>query len=105
MGEKIGAKGSGSGLGRFFGTEKRGPRSGGVYGHLKGMGNLVVSQGSLKDTFCPFETWLSPPKQRETTIYKAMFRCIMQGSLYFFRGELEGTLTDLFDLADIACRQ
>ena len=26
--------------------------------------------------------WLFPPKQRETTIYKAMFRCIMQESLF-----------------------
>ena len=25
---------------------------------------------------CPFETWLFPPKSRETTIYKAMFRCM-----------------------------
>ena len=24
----------------------------------------------------PFETWLFPPKQRDTAIYKAMFRCI-----------------------------
>ena len=30
----------------------------------------TVPQGSLKDTFCPFETWPCPPKQRETTIYK-----------------------------------
>ena len=34
------------------------------------------SQGSLKDTVCPFETWGFPQKSRETTIYKAMFRCI-----------------------------
>ena len=34
-------------------------------------------QGSLKNTSCPSETWLFPPKQRDTTIYKAMFRCIM----------------------------
>ena len=38
---------------------------------------LRVGQGSLKDTFCPFETWLFPPKYRETTCYKAMIRCIM----------------------------
>ena len=31
--------------------------------------------GSLKDLHLPFETWLSPP-QGETTIYKAMFRCM-----------------------------
>ena len=37
---------------------------------LKKVGPLI--QGSLKDTFCPFETWLFPPKYRETTIYKAM---------------------------------
>ena len=43
---------------------------------------LTTVQGSLKDTFCPFETWLLPPKYRETTIYKAMFRWIMQGSLF-----------------------
>ena len=24
--------------------------------------NVLESQGSLKDTFCPFETWLFPPK-------------------------------------------
>ena len=33
-------------------------------------------QGSLKDTFCLFETWLFPRKQRDTTIYTAMFRCL-----------------------------
>ena len=27
-------------------------------------------QGSLKDTFCTFETWLFPPKQRDTTIFQ-----------------------------------
>ena len=40
-------------------------------------GRSLVDQGSLKDAFCPFEIRLFPPKQRETTIYKAMFRCIM----------------------------
>ena len=25
----------------------------------------MCPMGSLKDTFCPFETWLFPPKQRE----------------------------------------
>ena len=34
-------------------------------------------QGSLKDALCQNETWLFPPKQRDTTIYKSMFRCIM----------------------------
>ena len=38
---------------------------------------IYIIQGSLKDTFCPIETWLFPPKYRDTTIYKAMFRCIM----------------------------
>ena len=38
---------------------------------------LFISQGSLKDTCCPFETCVFPPKSMETTIYKAMFRCIM----------------------------
>ena len=33
--------------------------------------------GSFKDTCCPFKTWLFPPQYRETTIYKAIFRCIM----------------------------
>ena len=33
--------------------------------------------GSLNDTFCPSETWHFPPRQRETTIYRAMFRCKM----------------------------
>ena len=36
-----------------------------------------ILQGSLKDTFCPFETWLFPQKSKETAIYKAMFRGIM----------------------------
>ena len=36
-----------------------------------------IYTGLLKDTFCPFATWLVPPKSRETAIYKAMFRCIM----------------------------
>ena len=40
-------------------------------------------QGSLKDTFCSFETCFFPPKYRETTIYKAMFRRKTQGSLHF----------------------
>ena len=35
------------------------------------------AQGSLKDTFCPFETWLFPPTYMDTIIYKAMFRCLM----------------------------
>ena len=35
----------------------------------------MVLQGSLKDMFCPFKTWLSPLKQRDT-VYKAMFRCL-----------------------------
>ena len=35
----------------------------------------VLVQGSLKDTFCIFEAWLF--SIRETTIYKAMFRCRM----------------------------
>ena len=34
-------------------------------------------QGSLKDTLCPFATWCFSPKYGETTIYKAMFRCII----------------------------
>ena len=39
--------------------------------------NPLPKQGSLKDTFCLFETWLFPPTERDTTICKAMFRCIM----------------------------
>ena len=46
-------------------------------------GDLTTKQGSLKDlhfaTICIM--LLFPPKYRETTIYKAMFRCTMQGSL------------------------
>ena len=41
------------------------------------LSRVLAEQGSLKDTFFPFETWLFPPKQKDTTIYKAMFRCIM----------------------------
>ena len=37
---------------------------------------LWFQQGSLKGTFCKIETWLFPPKYREATIYKAMFRRI-----------------------------
>ena len=37
----------------------------------------LLEQGPLRDTFCQFETWLFPPKERETTIDKAMFRCTM----------------------------
>ena len=43
--------------------------------------SAFLGQGFFKDTFCSFEAWLFPPQYMETTIYKAMFRCIMQGSL------------------------
>ena len=26
------------------------------------LGKRIIKQGSLKDTLCPFETWLFPPK-------------------------------------------
>ena len=31
-------------------------------------------KGSLKDTLCPFETWLGSPKYRETTIRQGLVR-------------------------------
>ena len=47
-----------------------------VFGHS--VLNPKVWQGSLKDTFCNHLKHVFSTKiKRETTIYKAMFRCIM----------------------------
>ena len=46
---------------------------------FRAVGARRVYQGTLKDTFCNHlkHVAFSTPKYRETTIYKAMFRCIM----------------------------
>ena len=74
-----------AGLALRLTTQKEGPKAGvaGVRPTSKALQTRLLVQGSLKDTVCPFETWLFPPKYRDATIYKAMFRCIMQGSMLY----------------------
>ena len=63
----------------------------------------AVLQDSLKDTCCPFETWLCPPKCRETTMYQAMFRCIMKGCLRWFSQLAVATIPFVCSSQKLSC--
>ena len=75
---------------RLPSDEELGPHGRGCLGPRPKAASLwpsVPTQGSLKDLhFLPAHlkhVVFSAPKTGETTIYKATFRCVMQGSLLF----------------------